>query len=117
MTEQMITPEELPALITTYLAAHQARDLDTAVPFYTEDAVVTDEGHDYRGPAEIRAWMAQAASQYTYTSTLISARRADAEHYDVLYRLEGDFPGAVADLHFRFTLKDGRYITRLIIEP
>jgi hypothetical protein len=33
-----------------------------------------------------------------------------------VHHLEGDFPGGVADLHFRFTLRDG-LISRLVIEP
>ena len=35
---------------------------------------------------------------------------------DVGQHLEGDFPGGVVDLHFRFTL-DGASISRLVIEP
>jgi ketosteroid isomerase-like protein len=111
-----IAPDDLPTEITSYLDAHQAHDVERAVPFYAADAVVTDEDHDYRGPGEIGAWMAQAGSQYTYTTTLTGAYRIDALHYDVTHRLEGDFPGGVADLHFRFTLRDGR-IARLRIEP
>jgi hypothetical protein len=33
-----------------------------------------------------------------------------------MQHLEGDFPGGVADLHFRFAL-DGALISRLVIEP
>jgi hypothetical protein len=40
----------------------------------------------------------------------------DPAHVDVLQRLEGDFPGGVADLHYRFTL-DGDLISGLVIEP
>jgi hypothetical protein len=39
-----ITPDELPAAITDYLAAHRARAFDAAITHYTDDAVVTDEG-------------------------------------------------------------------------
>ena len=112
---------ELPETVTTYLAAHERRDVDRAMAFYVPDAVVTDEGHDYRGVDAIRAWFGHAASEYTYTTTFLEASRADdgqagEEHVDVLLRLEGDFPGGVADLHFRFTL-DGARIARLVIEP
>jgi hypothetical protein len=34
----------------------------------------------------------------------------------VVHHLEGDFPGGVVDLHFRFTLRDA-LIARLVIEP
>jgi len=69
-----IAPDGLPSVITAYLVAHQARDLDSAVAHYAADAVVTDEGHRYHGPGEIRAWLARSASEYTYTSTLTAAR-------------------------------------------
>ena len=72
-------PSQLPASISSYLVAHQARDLDTAVGYYTEDAMAVDEGHAYRGPQQIRDWLATAASEYTYTIELTGARRIDDE--------------------------------------
>ncbi|WP_371400866.1 nuclear transport factor 2 family protein [Kribbella sp. NBC_00662] len=111
-----IAPDELPDLITTYLSAHQTRDLDTAIAQYTTDAVVTDDGHDHHGPAEIATWLARAATEYTYTSTVKAAYRADQNHFDVLHHLEGNFPGGTADLHFRFTLRNN-LIAQLLIEP
>jgi hypothetical protein len=111
-----IAPDELPAAVTAYLIAHQARDLDTAIAHFTQGAAVTDEGRTYHGRGEIRAWLARAASEYTYTTELTGAAKIDDGHYDVVHHLEGDFPGGVVDLHFRFTLADA-LITRLVIEP
>jgi hypothetical protein len=111
-----IAPDGLPEAITTYLTAHQARDLGAAMAHYTADAAVTDEGRTYRGADEIRAWLATSASQYTYTIELAGALRIDDNHYDARHHLEGNFPGGVADLHFRFTLRDG-LIATLVIEP
>ena len=116
MTELAVDPAQLPDVITTYLTAHQARDLDAAIARYTPDATVTDEGRTYHGPDAIRAWLARSASEYTYTIELTGATKQDADHYDVRHHLEGDFPGGQADLHFRFTLRDGA-IAGLVIEP
>ena len=113
---EAISPNQLPQPISSYLVAHQARDLDTAVGYYTDDAIAVDEGHSYRGPREIRDWLATAASEYTYTIELTGASRIDDEHYVAMHHLEGHFPGGVADLQFKFTLRDGR-ISRLTIEP
>jgi uncharacterized protein (TIGR02246 family) len=107
---------QLPALISSYLVAHRARDLDAAAGCYTEDAVVVDEGRICRGPQQIRDWLATAASEYTYTVELTAARRVDDDHYVAVHHLEGDFPGGVADLQFKFTLREGR-ISALTIEP
>lgn len=35
------------------------------------DATVTDEGTNYRGTAEIRAWMARVSSECTYIAELL----------------------------------------------
>ncbi|MEV4134170.1 nuclear transport factor 2 family protein [Dactylosporangium sp. NPDC049742] len=106
----------LPPAITTYLTAHNARDVDRAIASYTPDATVIDEGRSHHGTDEIREWLAGAASEYTYTTELISVTRLGEERYDVVQHLEGDFPGGVVDLHYRFTLR-GAAIVRLVIEP
>jgi hypothetical protein len=105
---ETIAPSDLPELISRYLVAHRARDLDAAIACYTDDATVIDEGNTYRGPEGIRQWLATAASEYTYTIELTGARRIDDEHYVAVHHVEGNFPGGVVDLQFAFTLRAGR---------
>jgi ketosteroid isomerase-like protein len=107
--------DALPDIIKTYLTAHTAREDDRALATFTADAVVTDEGRDYRGRDEIRAWLTDSVSEYTFTTEFTGATTTGTT-VDVEQRLEGDFPGGVAHLHFRFTL-DGASISRLVIEP
>jgi hypothetical protein len=114
LTVDIVT--ELPEPIPTYLAAHTARDADAAVACFTDDAVVVDDGSTHQGPDRIRDWLGRAASEYTYTTELIGTRQLDDGRYVAIHHLEGDFPGGVVDLQFRFTLRDGR-IARLVIEP
>jgi len=113
---QTVDWAELPPAITTYLTAHRARDVQTALSTFTGDATVTDEGHTYQGRDKIRAWLAAAGGGYTFTTEFTGAARAGEAEVDVRQRLEGDFPGGVVDLHYRFTL-DGAAIKRLVIEP
>jgi hypothetical protein len=108
--------DALPATIKTYLTAHAAREGGGALSAFTAEAVVTDEGQDHAGLDEIEAWLTGSASEYTYTTEFVSATSVDDATVDVLQHLEGDFPGGVADLHFRFSL-DGPLIKRLVIEP
>lgn len=77
---------------------------------------MTDEGQTYRGTDQIRAWLSRSGSEYTYTIEQTGVSSSDAAHYDVTHHLEGDFPGGRADLHFRFTLREGK-IADLTIEP
>ncbi|WP_229074454.1 nuclear transport factor 2 family protein [Actinoplanes sp. DH11] len=115
-TNTAVSWDDLPAVITTYLPAHEARDIAAALAAFTADAVVTDEGRTYRGHDEIRAWLAATGSEYTYTTAFTGAARTAAAEFDVVQHLEGDFPGGSADLHYRFALA-GDAISRLVIEP
>jgi hypothetical protein len=107
--------DELPDPIKTFMTALDAREADRALTTLSLDAVVTDEGHTYTGRDEIGAWLTDSASEYTYTTEFTGATTTDTT-VDVEQHLEGDFPGGVADLHYRFVI-DGALISRLVIEP
>jgi hypothetical protein len=99
----------LPSTVTAYLD-------QPAIDQFTADASVTDEGRTHRGPAEIQAWLGRSASEWTYTTERTGSARIDDDHWTATLHLEGDFPGGVVDLVFRFTLRDGR-ISELVIAP
>jgi ketosteroid isomerase-like protein len=107
--------DALPKTVRTFMTALDAREVDQVLATLSTDAVVTDEGHDYEGHAEIEAWVAVAAAEYTYTGEFTGAATT-AAGVDIGQHLEGSFPGGVADLHYRFTL-DGTVISRVVIEP
>jgi transposase InsO family protein len=75
-----ISPTQLPKAINTYLTAHQAHDIDTAVRYYTHDATVIDENNTHRGLDQIRDWLQRSASDYTYTIELTDAQQIDDDH-------------------------------------
>ncbi|WP_460357877.1 nuclear transport factor 2 family protein [Mycobacterium sp. ZZG] len=111
--------EALPDTVKTFMTALDTREVDQVLATLTTDAVVTDEGHDYRGHDEIGTWVATAAAEYTYTTEITSAtvlERQTGTTAEVGQHLTGNFPGGVADLHYRFTL-DGIVISRVVIEP
>jgi ketosteroid isomerase-like protein len=117
MTEPTtIDPSTLPAPIRAYLAAHAAREADAALRTFTLGAVVVDDGRSYRGRDEVRDFLSKAGADFTYTTRLVGAERVDDAHWVAHQRLEGDFPGGVADLHYRFTLTDD-LISELVIAP
>lgn len=110
------TWDALPETVKTYLTAHDDHDNDTVLATFTADAVVTDEGHDHIGREQIEAWLNGPASEFTYTTEFVSSTTKGPGRVDILQRLAGNFPGGVAELHYRFTM-DGALISRLIIEP
>lgn len=109
-----IQPADLPPTVRTYLAAHAARDVDAALRSFAPAAVVVDDGTTYRGTAEIRRFLSRAGAEFTYTTTLVGARRVDDAHWVATHRLEGDFPGGVVELDYRFAMASG-LVAELVI--
>lgn len=107
-------PSDLPTVIGDYLAAHTARATDDAIQLFAPGAIVVDEGRTYRGIDEVLDFLRNAGSEFRYTTTVVGYERTDDECWTVRNRLEGDFPGGVAELGYRFTL-DGARITELVI--
>ena len=107
---------ELPAVVREFQDAHDQRDANAALAMFTADAIVKDDGHDYRGRGEILDWLSRASVEFTYTRTLTDAVQLDADTWLVTNHLEGDFPGGVVDLRYRFVLSDG-LIGQLDIAP
>ncbi|SDN73183.1 nuclear transport factor 2 family protein [Geodermatophilus sp. DSM 45219] len=115
-TPTSIQPDQLPAVIRGYLAAHVARDADAALRAFTPTAVVVDDGTTYRGTEEIRGFLSEAGAEFSYTTELVGAQRVDDAHWVATNRLEGDFPGGVVELGYRIAM-DGDLIAELVIAP
>jgi ketosteroid isomerase-like protein len=115
-TPTSIPTDQLPATIRDYLAAHTARDAETAIRAFTPTAVVVDDGTTYRGTEEIRRFLTRAGAEFTYTTTLAGAQRVDDATWIAVNHLEGDFPGGVVDLRYRFTMA-GDLVAELAIAP
>jgi hypothetical protein len=115
-TPTSIRPDELPTPVRGFLAAHVARDAGTALRAFTPTAVVVDDGTTYRGTDEIGTFLSRAGAEFSYTTTLVAAERIDDAHWIAVNRLEGDFPGGVVDLRYRFAM-DGDLVAELVIAP
>ena len=106
----------LPDAVRRYQDAHDRHDTDVALSTFVPDAAVLDDGKEFHGTDEIRTWLATTASEFTFTRTLISAEPVDDDTWLVVNHLEGNFPGGVVDLRYRFTLRDD-LISELVIAP
>ncbi len=106
----------LPEVITRYQAAHDRHDTAVALSAFAPDARVADDGKEYNGADEIGHWLATAASEYTFTRTLVSAEPVGTDGWLVVNHLEGNFPGGVVDLRYQFVVT-GDQISELVIAP
>lgn len=107
-----ITASELPEVIVSYLDRRTSGDPTSAADLFTEDAIVSDEGHTYRGRDSIREWIRESLTKYQYTVTFLAAQSED-DRFTVTNRLQGNFPGGVVDLTYTFRLTDDAAIREL----
>lgn len=116
MTSPLIV--HCPDAVRAYMTLAEREDRTAAVALFADDAHVTDDGHDYLGTTEIRAWLGRVASKYTYTTTPIDVHSdAVTRQTSVRCRLEGSFPGGLIDLDYRFQLDGSGRLARLTITP
>jgi len=111
-----VEPVDLPESVRTYLTAHATRDARAAADAFTPGAVVRDDGRTYRGAAEVAEFLRAAGGPFTYTTELVEVTHAGTSRWVVRQRLEGDFPGGVVELDYRFVLSGG-LISELVISP
>ena len=107
---------DLPEVVRRYQDAHDRHDTDVALSTFASNARVFDDGREYLGSDEIRDWLDHAASEYTFTRSLLRAEATGADTWLVVNHLEGNFPGGVVDLRYRFVLAAG-LISELVIAP
>src|SRR5262249_10221035 len=112
MSDQIAVPE----VIRQYFSAQDRGESDAAVSAFAPESRVFDDGQEYLGHAAIHDWLARASTQFTYTRTFIEAVAEQPDVWLVRNRLEGNFPGGVVDLDYRFRLVGG-LIADLVIQP
>ena len=104
---------KMPDVIDAYIQASNSRDADRFGSLFSEDAIIHDEGQEYRGVVGIRKWLESTVKKYAFTLTPIDLSLE--KHEPVLsVKMEGDFPGSPLSARFRFVLREGK-IARLDI--
>jgi len=97
----------LPRPIASLFYAFNAKDTDALLACFAPDALLTDEEQEYRGPAAIKGWFAIVNAKYK-PSVEVTELADDGGEIVVTAQVSGTFPGSQIQLHYHFTLKDGR---------
>jgi SnoaL-like domain len=110
------TTPTTPTVVARYFAAADADDPAALADCFVADGTVEDEGETYRGRDAIIAWRQAVISKYTYTRTITGTEQRGDTEFRISARIEGNFPGGVADLKFDFSIADDQ-ITSVVIAP
>ena len=105
---------ELPKPIADYFEAQKSRDVEAQTRCFTDDALVHDEGQDYRGRDAIRSWKQRVQAKFEYDCDPL-ATTIDGSGHRVLVRLTGNFHGSPVELDHQFTFKNDK-IAELVID-
>ena len=92
----------LPKPVTNYLAAVEAKDTRMLVLCFADDALVHDEGRDYRGLDAIRSWKQETQTKYKYRMEPLDAS-VSGKIVKLRARLTGAFPGSPVSPALRVT--------------
>lgn len=98
---------ELSQPIAAYVQAANAQDTAALLATLTTDAVIKDEGHEYRGHDEIREWSQKTNREYQAVLDVTAVQQMGEETV-VTALVSGTFEGSPLVLHFHFTLRDGK---------
>ncbi len=111
-----MTDFTLPTPLAEYFAAADRNDWSALAACFNPRASMIDDGQAYYGREEIRGSHEKTADTWTYTSALVAADPTGPQSFHALVHVEGNFPGGVVDLHYRFALL-AEQIVHLTIEP
>jgi hypothetical protein len=98
---------KLPGLLVDYFAATNAHDVGGMSAAFTAEAVVNDEGKEYRGLAAIREWMKETIRKYDYQVDAIESSRLGKKTV-VLVSIRGKFPGSPITAQYELTFEGGK---------
>ncbi len=98
---------ELSKPIACYFQAANAHDSSLLANCFAEDAVVFDEGQEYRGLAAITAWNEATTREYDLTLEVVSSAQEGGLTV-VTAKASGRFDGSPALIDFRFAEAGGK---------
>ena len=103
----------LPKPIAAYFTADSG-DGEAVSQCFTENAIVTDEGHTHKGRPAIKKWKTDTTAKYQYTSEPFVCEEKDGKLV-VNSHVVGNFPGSPVDLRYIFKLERDKIVSLEII--
>lgn len=77
---------------------------------FSQEAVVQDEGENYRGRSAIKSWSEETQRKYKYTMEALDAS-VTGNIVRVRAKLTGSFPGSPVELDYNFTLTNDTIVS------
>ncbi|WP_213998210.1 nuclear transport factor 2 family protein [Arsukibacterium sp.] len=96
----------LPKPIGDYFSADRA-DSEAVANCFTDNAIVKDENHTYRGRAAIKQWKIDSSKKFSYSVEPFCLVEKAGKTI-VSSKVTGNFPGSPLNLNYIFSLEGDR---------
>jgi hypothetical protein len=100
---------KLSPLLASYVESMNANDSAAFIANFVPDAIVHDEGGEYRGTAAIKAWIEEAHRKYQPTLEVSKATDNGSEAV-ITGLVSGNFDGSPLELHHHLGISDGKIV-------
>ena len=101
---------KLPKVIADLIAAQDKYDRKAFADFFSNDAVVHDEGKTYHGKAEIRQWNEMTNAKYKTKYEPVEVT-TEGNKINLTAKISGTFPGSPAIIKYHFETKNDKIIS------
>jgi ketosteroid isomerase-like protein len=104
----------LPQIISDYVNASNAHDVNSILACFSNKAIVHDEAQTLHGTEAIEGWIKKTIEKYKFHFLPLRTRGNEAEIV-VAMKVSGTFDGSPVTLDYHFVTED-RKITSLLID-
>ena len=104
---------KLPRIINDYVDASNAHDVKFILACFSEDAVVHDEGDEFRGKEMIEGWIVKTIEKYKFHFKPLSSKD-NKDEMVVAVQVSGTFDGSPVTLDYHFTIERDRIVSLVI---
>lgn len=106
-------PIKLPPVIQNYVEVSNRHDVKPILACFADNALVHDEGKDFRGKKMIEDWITKTIERYKFQFKPVSIKDDNAEVV-VTVEVSGTFDGSPITLDYHFTIEGDKIVSLTI---
>jgi ketosteroid isomerase-like protein len=104
---------KLPPIIQKYIAVSNQHDVKSILACFSDDAVVRDEGKEFRGKEIIESWIVKTIEKYKFHFKPVSVGEDDAGVV-VAIKVSGTFSGSPVTPDYHFVIENDNILSLTI---
>jgi len=104
---------KLPRVIKKYVDASNDHDVKSILSCFSDDAIVHDEGKEFREKKTIEGWIVQTIEKYKFHFEPLTIKDDNVEVV-VAVEVSGTFDGSPVSLDYHFAIEDDQILSLTI---